>query len=64
MRDPRWQRRFVIRASVALHVLAVIVLIAEPSQWPWALGIVVANHTLLAVLGLWPRSRWLGPNWT
>jgi peptidoglycan-N-acetylglucosamine deacetylase len=64
MRDPRWQLRLLIRASMALHLLAVIVLIAEPGQWPWALGVVAANHTLLAVLGLWPRSRWLGPNWT
>ncbi|MGK2925368.1 MAG: polysaccharide deacetylase family protein, partial [Lysobacterales bacterium] len=64
MPDPRWRRRLLIRATLALHLLAVLVLIAEPGQWPWALGVVVANHTLLAGVGLWPRSRWLGPNWT
>jgi len=64
MRKPRQQLSFLIRASIALHLLALIVLIAAPSQWPWALAIVVANHAVLAALGLWPRSRWLGPNWT
>jgi len=47
-----------------LHVLAVIAVIAAPAQWRWALGAVLANHALLTLLGLWPRSHWLGPNWT
>jgi len=64
MPNPQWQLSFLIRASIALHLLALIVLIAAPGQWPWALAIVVANHAVLAAPGLWPRSRWLGPNWT
>ena len=32
--------------------------------WPWALGAVGANHLVLTGGGLWPRSRWLGRNWT
>ena len=28
------------------------------------LGAVAANHALLTAGGLWPRSRWLGSNWT
>ena len=32
--------------------------------WPWALGAVAANHAVLTAAGLWPRSRWLGRNWT
>jgi peptidoglycan/xylan/chitin deacetylase (PgdA/CDA1 family) len=35
-----------------------------PSLWPWALGAVAANHLALTAGGLWPRSRWLGSNWT
>ncbi len=35
-----------------------------PGQWRWALGAVVANHLLITAIGLWPRSNWLGPNWT
>lgn len=64
MPDTRWQPTLLIRASIALHVLALPVLIAEPGLWRWVLGAVLANHVLLAMAGLWPRSRWLGPNWT
>ena len=64
MRNSRWQPTLLIRASIALHLLALIVVIAEPGQWRWALGAVLANHALLTLVGLWPRSHWLGPNWT
>ena len=59
-----WQPTLLIRASMLLHVLALIAVIAAPDQWRWALGAVLANHALLTMLGLWPRSHWLGPNWT
>jgi peptidoglycan/xylan/chitin deacetylase (PgdA/CDA1 family) len=36
--------------------------VVTPAQWPVALGIVAANHAVLAAAGLWPRSRLLGPN--
>lgn len=64
MRDSRWQPSLLIRASVLLHVLAAIALIAFPAQWPWTVGTVLANHALLTFLGLWPRSHGLGDNWT
>lgn len=64
MRSARWQPTPLIRATLVLHVLALIVVIAAPAQWRWALGALLANHALLALLGLWPRSQWLGPNWT
>ncbi|MBK5104838.1 MAG: polysaccharide deacetylase family protein [Burkholderiales bacterium] len=54
----------MIRASFVLHPLALIAVIAEPGLWRWALGAVLANHALFTLVGLWPRSRWLGPNWT
>ncbi len=59
-----WQPTPLIRASIALHLLALIAVIAEPGLWPWALGAVLADHGLITLVGLWPRSRWLGPNWT
>ncbi len=59
-----WQPTLLIRASLMLHVLALAAMIAAPGQWRWALGAVLANHALLTLLGVWPRSRWLGPNWT
>lgn len=64
VRSARWQPTLLIRATLVLHVLALIVVIAAPGQWRWVLGAVLANHALLALLGLWPRSHWLGSNWT
>ncbi len=52
------------KASVAFHVGAGLAAAAFPAQWPWALGAVVANHLVLTGAGLWPRSTWLGSNWT
>lgn len=62
MPDPRWHPTPLIRASIALHLLALLALIAAPAQWPWALAAVAANHLLITAVGLWPRSHWLGPN--
>jgi peptidoglycan/xylan/chitin deacetylase (PgdA/CDA1 family) len=52
------------KASFAWHAGAGIATLAVPALWPWTLGAVVANHVLLAGAGLWPRSTWLGRNWT
>ena len=60
----KWQPTLLIRASLVLHLLALIAVIAAPAEWRWALGTVLANHFLLTLLGVWPRSHWLGPNWT
>lgn len=64
MRSASWQPTLLIRATIVLHVLALVAVIAEPGQWRWALGTLLVNHTLLTLIGLWPRSNWLGPNWT
>ena len=64
MCSAHWQPTLLIRATLVLHVLALAAVIAAPAQWRWALGAVLANHALLVLLGLWPRSHWLGPNWT
>jgi peptidoglycan/xylan/chitin deacetylase (PgdA/CDA1 family) len=57
-----WSPTPLVRASVGVHVLAAGVAVAAPALWPWALGAVVANHALITAIGLWPRSRALGPN--
>jgi peptidoglycan-N-acetylglucosamine deacetylase len=36
----------------------------RPRLWPFALSAVLLDHLLLTAVGLWPRSHWLGPNWT
>lgn len=64
MFDSAWRPTLLIRASVALHGLALVAVIAAPAHWRWALGAVIGNHLLLTAVGLWPRSTWLGPNWT
>jgi peptidoglycan/xylan/chitin deacetylase (PgdA/CDA1 family) len=53
-----------VKASIAWHLGAGAAALALPSLWPWALGAVAANHLALTAGGLWPRSRWLGSNWT
>jgi peptidoglycan/xylan/chitin deacetylase (PgdA/CDA1 family) len=59
-----WRDRPLLPASVAVHSTAAGMAAWHPSLWPWAVGLVVANHAVLAGAGLWPRSTWLGPNWT
>ena len=53
-----------VTASVAWHAGAGVFAIAAPASWPWALAAIAANHAALTAGGLWPRSRWLGSNWT
>lgn len=53
----------ILSASALVHAAAAAAVVIEPGAWPWALGAVVANHGVLTAAGLWPRSRWLGPNW-
>ncbi|MEO5844612.1 MAG: polysaccharide deacetylase family protein [Caldimonas sp.] len=53
-----------VSASVAWHAGAVVAVAAAPASWPWALAAIAANHAALTAGGLWPRSRWLGTNWT
>ncbi len=58
----RWTPAPTVRASCWLHAAAALGFAAHPPAWPWALGGVAANHAALAVAGLLPRSRLLGPN--
>lgn len=64
MHSERTKLPMVIRATISLHIVALLAVIAQAGHWPWALGAVIANHLLVAAIGLWPRSHWLGPNWT
>ncbi len=60
----RWRPPPLLLASLALHGTVLGVLIAQPIWWPGALLALIINHLLLAVVGLWPRSNWLGANLT
>ncbi len=58
-----WRPTPLLQASFALHAGALGVLAMQPGLWPWGLGTLAANHLALTLLGLWPRSQSLGPNW-
>ena len=59
---PRWHTPALVKASVACHVGAGALALAQPALWPWALGAVALDHALITATGLWPRSTWLGAN--
>jgi peptidoglycan/xylan/chitin deacetylase (PgdA/CDA1 family) len=58
----RWTMPPLVRGVVGLHAVAAAGVALQPATWPWALGAVAASHAALTAAGLWPRSRWLGPN--
>jgi peptidoglycan/xylan/chitin deacetylase (PgdA/CDA1 family) len=58
----RWQPGIAIRLSILIHLGALIVAFARPALWIWILVTLLANHLLLGLIGMWPKSRWLGPN--
>jgi len=60
----RWAGLPLLYGSAAVHLAAAAVTLARPRLWPWTLGAVALDHLLIAAAGLWPRSSWLGPNWT
>jgi peptidoglycan/xylan/chitin deacetylase (PgdA/CDA1 family) len=60
----RSARTPLLYGSAAVHLAAAAVTLARPRLWPWTLGAVALDHLLITAAGLWPRSDWLGPNWT
>jgi len=60
----RWRPTVLVRASLAVHVGALILLTVKPALWPWGIAALFANHVLLALAGLLPRCKLLGANWT
>ena len=60
----RWRMPLLLRLTFLLHAALLALLALDPSSWPWVLAGLAANHALLTAVGLWPRSNWLGPNWT
>ncbi len=53
-----------MKVSALVHLAAIGALLVSPRVWPWSLGVLIANHLVLALGGLLPRSRLLGPNLT
>lgn len=57
-----WRPGVAIWLSAVVHLSALLALIARPPWWPSILTAFVLNHVVLALIGLWPRSRLLGAN--
>ncbi|MFA5170650.1 MAG: polysaccharide deacetylase family protein [Sulfuriferula sp.] len=64
MQKTSWKPGRLIYLTLAIHATAVLVLLTTPQHWRWVLASLIANHLVLALVGLWPRSSWLGKNWT
>ena len=62
VRRKTWRPGIAFRVSVMLHVFAVAGLIFRP-QWATEIVIgIILNHVVLALLGMWPRTRLMGSN--
>ncbi len=56
----RWPA--LLRGTAVVHTLAAAGALHWPDRWPWLMGALVANHSVLVAAGLLPRCGWLGPN--
>lgn len=59
-----WKPTLAIKLSVLVLASCIIFTLWRTWLWPWALFIVFINHLILAIAGLLPRSKLLGPNIT
>lgn len=60
----QWRPGWLFRLSVAVHLLALVLVLVRPDTWPWALAMIAGNHLLITALEIWPRSTWFSSNWT
>ena len=59
-----WKPTPAIHLSWLVLACCLAVVLWRPGLWIWAAGLVFANHLILAMAGLIPRSTILGPNIT
>ncbi|WP_296499462.1 polysaccharide deacetylase family protein [Rhodoferax sp.] len=64
MLESAWRPTWLIRSTLWLHGVAVLALLVSPMHWRWVLAVMLANHMVLMLLGLSPRSHGMGSNWT
>lgn len=58
----RWKPGIAIKVSAAFHAACLAYAVMRPGMWPWVLLAIVLNHVLIALIGMWPKTRLLGPN--
>ncbi|MBI5889698.1 MAG: polysaccharide deacetylase family protein [Nitrosomonadales bacterium] len=59
-----WKPTPAIRLSLLFLAGCVLITLWQPGLWPWTTGMAFANHMMLTIAGLVPRSKLLGPNIT
>ena len=59
-----WKPTLAIKLSILVLVACIAVTLWQHALWTWMLLVVFINHSLLAFVGLLPRSTLLGPNIT
>ncbi len=63
--SPRaWVMPAAIRLSIGLHALSLAAFVLRPRRWRRPFAAVAANHALLAIAGMCPRSSLVGANIT
>jgi peptidoglycan/xylan/chitin deacetylase (PgdA/CDA1 family) len=60
--EKRWQPGIAIRISAVFHLACFAYAVLRPASWPWIILALAANHALIALIGLVPKTRLLGPN--
>ena len=60
----RWRMPLLIRLSIALHAAMLALIVVNPHAWVWVLSALAANHLVITLVGMLPRSTWLGVNFT
>ncbi|MES2830995.1 MAG: polysaccharide deacetylase family protein [Pseudomonadota bacterium] len=58
-----WRMPMLLRLSAAIHVAMLLAAVVF-DVWLWALAVLAINHLVITVVGLLPRSTWLGANCT
>ncbi len=58
----RWRPSPFIQLCFALHAVALVALVLAPTYWLAVLIFLLLLHGVIATVGLWPRSDWLGAN--
>lgn len=56
-----WRPSPLVAGSAVAHGAVLTGLVVAPQLWPWGLGALLAVHAALAIAGLVPGSRLLGP---
>ena len=64
MSAARWRPSPLVGASIALHAVGAAALAVSPASWPVIGAVSLADHAVMFLAGVLPRSRVLGPNLT